>query len=108
MCYDSYLYLPRLYVQLVAAQVLHVTNAALQSDNPGCKVVFGLPTYEDVTLAHHRPSESLANSLRGIGQGLANSQTQHGTIDGIALFADYTTDDNEWKLYDRIWLGKAF
>lgn len=100
MCYDSYLYLPRAYAWLVAQQVVQITKDAAASHS-NCRVIFGLPSYEDVTLAHHKPVESLENALRGVSQGLSDPNSKNQTFAGIALFADYTTDENEWLLYDR-------
>ncbi len=106
MCYDSYLYWPRAYAWLLSQQVVHVSRAVADG-GPNCKVLFGLPTYEDVTLAHNHSSESFANSLRGVRDGLSDAGTVHSNIDGIALFADYTTDAAEWKLYTDYWLQCA-
>lgn len=103
MCYDSYLYLPRAYVWLVAEQAKHATDDCAGTN---CKVILGLPTYEDVTLAHHAHVESLENALRGVSIGLSDSASRKMAFDGIALFADYTTDENEWADYKKYWLGK--
>ena len=107
MCYDSYMYLPRAYSWLLCQQVVHVTSAvamANASSKAHCVVLFGLPTYEDATLAHRAQSESLANSLRGLNAGLESRDTVRDVIEGIALFADYTTDGAEWKTYADYWL----
>ena len=94
------------YAWLVAQQVVHVSTAA-DAANKNCKVIIGLPSYEDVTLAHHHKTESLANSLRGLNDGLADKGTVRSNIEGIALFADYTTDEAEWKLYSDYWLKRS-
>lgn len=102
MCYDSYVILPRLYVWLVAQQVIHITSD-VELANPKCHVVLGLPTYEDVTAAHHKHAENLSNALRGVALGLSNLKSRSEVLDGIALFADYTTDNSEWKTYSDYW-----
>ena len=101
MSYDSYLWLPRMYGALVARQVKHVSQDVSQA-NPHCTVIIGLPTYKNTTLTHQPFCESLANSLRGIEQGLRDNKksAEKSNIDGIALFADYTTDEKDWKLFD--------
>lgn len=104
MCYDSYLYLPRAYIWLVSQQAIHIT-ADCANANPACKVILGLPTYDNQTLAHHPFSESLKNALRGVQQGLADINANSESFEGIALFADYTTDKNEWTLFEEYWLG---
>ncbi len=107
MCYDSYLYLPRAYAWLLSQQVVHVTNAIAEANANSkmhCMAVFGLPTYEDVTPAHRAQCESLANSLRGINEGLNSDSSVPDVVEGIALFADYTTDGAEWTTYVDYWL----
>lgn len=96
MSYDSYLWWPRVYGALVARQVMHA-SADVSAANPHCTVMIGLPTYKNTTLTHQPFCESFANSLRGVEQGL---QEKKSNIDGIALFADYTTDAEDWKLFD--------
>lgn len=97
MGYDSWLYLPSLYVRLISQQVIQVCQAA---EGTNCKVIIGLPTYEDVTLAHHKPVETLRHGLMGVQEGLSNCKARD-RFEGIALFADYTTDEQEWKLFDK-------
>lgn len=107
MCYDSYLYFPRAYAWLLSQQVVHVTKAIADANSSAkvqCAVVFGLPTYEDITLAHRAQCESFANSLRGLNNGLQSSGAVRDVVEGIALFADYTTDGAEWKDYAAYWL----
>jgi spore germination protein YaaH len=100
MCYDSWFYLPRAYVWLVAQQAVHVTQAARDTR---CKVILGLPVYEDATVAHHKSTENLFHGLIGVYQGMADPNTIKDRFEGIALFADYTTDEQEWQLYDHDW-----
>ncbi|HEY9679541.1 MAG TPA: glycosyl hydrolase family 18 protein [Drouetiella sp.] len=103
MSYDSYLYSARAYSWLVSEQVKHVSNDVFVS-NRNCKIVFGLPTYEDKTLAHNHTIESLNNALRGFANGYENGGAKHSQIEGVALFADYTTDEREWANYSRVLL----
>ena len=37
--------------------------------------------------------------LRGLGGG--------GTFEGVALYAEWTTDPAEWAAYERLWRGKS-
>jgi Glycosyl hydrolases family 18 len=103
MCYDSYQYFPSAYIWLVEQQCVHILEASKASTKK-CKIIFGLPTYEDVTLAHYRNVENLLNALRGMQQGLKGKRATATNLEGIALFADYTTDEREWDNYQRYWL----
>ena len=30
-----------------------------------------------------------------------------GTFEGVALYAEWTTDAHEWETYERLWRGRA-
>jgi hypothetical protein len=102
MVYDSMMYTPRSYVALARNQAWHVTRAVART-NPHCRVLLGLPTYEDVTRAHNPHAENLLLGLKGVREGLADARAVPATFAGIALFADYTTDESEWQTYRRWW-----
>jgi len=40
----------------------------------------------------------LVSGLRGVGGG--------GTFEGVAIYAEWTTDESEWRTYDRLWRGR--
>lgn len=133
MGYDSYFYMPSMYTWLMSQQVTHVGNA-VKSGSDKCRVLIGVPTYEDATAAHKYYVESFTNALRGIAAGLralpsipvptpssptspnssrasidstamsSTSLSTDGVVDGIALFADYTTDEKEWSDYRQYWM----
>jgi hypothetical protein len=105
MCYDSYFYQPRAYVWLVEQQCHHYLDDA-QKAGAHCKIMLGLPTYDtkDGTAGHIDLTENVLMGLKGVRQGLVNCQSDLASFDGVALFADYTTDDKEWKQVDQLWL----
>ena len=103
MCYDSGIYSPRGYVWLVHQQVVHV-SAAVQRSAPKCRVLFGIPTYAAGGLSHHVPAENIGMGLIGVREGIADPKACPGVVAGVAPFADYTTQESEWKLYRRWWL----
>lgn len=104
MCYDSFFYLPRAYVWLVHQQAVHVTQAAA-SVLPKCTVLLGIPSYEQGTAGHSNHAETIIMGLKGVREGLSDSQSVVSQFDGVAVFAEYTTNEEEWLVYDRLWLG---
>lgn len=104
MCYDTGVYLPRVYVWLVRQQAIHVTRAVARG-NPECGIILGVPTYAKGGRAHHPRAENLRLALKGVREGLASGGADTSVFEGIAPFADYTTDPAEWQTYDRLWLG---
>jgi hypothetical protein len=70
------------------------------------RVLLGVPTYDGTGLMHRGDVETLENALLGIVAGLRGSGAG-GTIEGVALYAYWTTDDDEWRTYERLWRGGA-
>jgi hypothetical protein len=103
MCYDSGLYLPRAYVWLVRQQAIHVTRAAVRG-NPRCRVLLGVPTYARGGASHHAWAENIRMALKGVREGLADARADTTVFAGVAPFADYTTQAEEWQGYEELWL----
>jgi hypothetical protein len=95
MGYDTGLYVPRAYVWLMRQQAIRVTRS-VGTANPDCGVVLGLPTYESILPAHNAWSENVRLALKGVREGLGNPACDTSAFEGVALFADYTTDGDEW------------
>ncbi|PQV65443.1 Glycosyl hydrolases family 18 [Abditibacterium utsteinense] len=114
MAYDSALYFPRHYVWLIKEQMFRVPRAA-KNANPRCEVLLGVPSYEDGGASHWSSAENLQMALRGAREGISQTLSQStknegvasATIDGIALFADYSTDSREWALWRRSFSQKS-
>ena len=104
MCYDSGLWMPRSYAWLVRQQAIRVSRAI---EKTNCRMLIGVPTYEDGGLSHHAHAESLRVALQAVRQGLSNPGARPRVFDGVALFADYTTDEDEWKTYRALWPPKV-
>lgn len=102
MAYDTGAYFPRLYVSMVASQVEGVTRAVAGTR---CSVLIGLPTYEGGLRSHNPRAENLRLGLLGVRDGLSRLPKDAKSIQGIALFADYTTDEEEWETYRKLWIG---
>jgi hypothetical protein len=69
-----------------------------------CEVLIGVPSYED-DAAHHRPDvERIDIALRGINE---SSTDWPENIRGVAVYGSWTTDANEWDVYEALWRGRA-
>jgi hypothetical protein len=99
MAYDSAAYTPRLYVWWVSEQVVRSTRAA---SGTGCRVVMGVPTYGNGTPSHNPHAENLRLALMGVRGGLAGGAVL-SAWQGVGIFADYTTDESEWKSFKALW-----
>ena len=106
MGYDSGLYFPRHYVWLIREQAARVTRASTRG-NPKCRVLIGVPTYEKGGLSHQANAENLKMALVGVVDGLRDARANPAAFEGVALFSDETTDDEEWSFYRAAWLNGA-
>lgn len=97
--------MPRAYVWLVRQQAIRVPRA-VRNANGNCRVLLGLPTYGHGLPSHNPRAENLANTLRGVREGLADPAANPSAFAGVAMFADYTTTATDWSTNERLWLTK--
>jgi hypothetical protein len=104
MAYDTALPTPGLYRRYVAYAAEAGTAAILQSRS-SCRLLMGVPTYDETGLMHRGRVETPANAILGIVAGL-RGLGGGGTFEGVALYAEWTTDAAEWEVYERLWRGR--
>lgn len=105
MAYDTGIPTPSLYRRYLSyaagtvARTLHDTGSR-------ARVLVGVPTYDGSGIMHRVGVENAANALPGIVAGLRGLGAG-GTFEGVALYAEWTTDEREWETYDRLWRRKT-
>lgn len=82
--------------------MLRVTRAVARG-NPRCRVLIGLPTYGKGPRSHHAGAENIRTALKGVREGLEDPRTKRSVFAGVAPFADYTTQPEEWEGYRALW-----
>ncbi len=103
MSYDTALFtapLYRRYLSWVSSTLTHKL-----SHGSTARVLVGVPTYDDANLMHRADVETLENALQGVVAGL-RGVGGGGTFEGVAIYAEWTTDENEWATFDRVWRGR--
>jgi hypothetical protein len=100
MAYDTAIPTPDLYRRYVSYAAASVTGNFVRSERT--RVLVGIPTYEDHGLMHRKGVEEPENALAGVVAGL-RGRTGGGTFEGVALYAEWTTDPDEWEVYERVW-----
>ena len=101
MTYDTAIPTPGLYRRYVAYAAAMVTADLSRSSR--ARVLVGIPTYKDSGLMHRKGVETPENALIGVVSGLRGRAG--GTFEGVALYAEWTTDPEDWAVYERVWRG---
>lgn len=86
MAYDTFQPTSEMFSRYVAYQA-----RTLRSVVPG-ELLIGVPSYEDNWPYHNPRAETLEAGLRG---------ARHSGADGVALYAEWTTDPREWGVLER-------
>ena len=105
MAYDTALPTAPLYRRYVAWAASSVTST-LADSSIRARVLMGIPTYPETGMMHRGGVETPENALLGVVAGL-RGLGGGGTFEGVALYAEWTTDAGEWAAYERIWLGRS-
>ena len=98
--YDTTLPTPSLYRRYGRAG----STLTQRATRARARVLVGVPTYDQTGLMHRAGVETPENALLGVVSGLRGLGAG-GTFEGIALYAEWTTDDDEWAAYERLWRG---
>ena len=104
MAYDTGIPQPNLYRRYVAWAAGAVTHDFVDQ-KARARVLLGIPTYDETGLMHRASVESPENAILGVVAGL-RGLGGGGTFEGVALYAEWTTDAREWEVYERLWRGK--
>ncbi len=104
MAYDTGLPTPGLFRRYVSWAAASLTRT-LAGSRSRSRVLMGVPTYDETGLMHRRGVETPENAMLGVVAGL-RGVGGGGTFEGVALYAEWTTDENEWDAYERLWRGR--
>lgn len=106
MSYDTALESTGAYERLVAEWTRDLLATLPTHADGGCELRMGVPTYEDDELYHRPDVETAEHALRGILHALASDDAPR-PLEGVAIYASWTTDAAEWATYERLWRGRA-
>jgi len=105
MAYDTALPTPALYRRYVSYAASRITET-LDASRSRARILMGIPTYDETSLMHRAGVETPENALLGAVAGL-RGRGRGGTFEGVALYAEWTTDEADWDVYERIWRGRG-
>lgn len=104
MAYDTGLPNAGLYRRYVTWAAATVTRTLVR-EKARARLLIGVPTYDETGLMHRAGVETTENALLGTIAGL-RGLGGGGTFEGVALYAEWTTDASEWAVYERLWRGR--
>lgn len=105
MAYDTAQRVALVYETMVATWVRELLETLPPPSEGGCQWSMGVPAYEDDEPWHDPNTETIEHGIRGVRRGLAGRDVpEHFT--GIAIYASWTTDREEWSAYERFWRGR--
>ncbi len=102
MIYDSAMPFAALYRHWSRFQVVKISQAV---NGTGVDLFFGIPTSEEKTLTHSTIAENITSGLQGIINGLNDAEAHPSAVTGVAIYPYWETDEAEWSIYQRLWLG---
>lgn len=103
MVYDSAMPISPFYWQWSRFQTINVSKALQSYDG---EVFLGIPTSEENSLTHRPWAETMESGLKGTIAGLNDKAAYPEVITGVAIYPYWETDDEEWQIYQRLWLGQ--
>ena len=64
------------------------------------------PTSRCSTLFHRPEVEHLEVGLIGLLRGITNSSDPFGPPVGVAIYANWTTEESEWETFHQLWMDR--
>jgi hypothetical protein len=91
------------YSQWVAYQV-KTFAAAIAELNTDTDLLIGVPTFDAEPPGHDPTIENIDSAVQGIRDGLKQAGNSAHYVTGLAVYADWTTDDTEWSAFQNDWI----
>ncbi|MFW5709267.1 MAG: hypothetical protein ACOCX5_03500 [Chloroflexota bacterium] len=103
--YNSYLTDEADYSAWVAYQVRTYAEA-IGDLGTSTRVLVGVPTYESILPAHDERIENISAAIVGVVRGLEDAGEMRSAIQGLALYAEWDTDEIEWEQLRSNWVNR--
>ena len=102
MAYDAGLPLEKAYVGFVRHETILLSDWACAI--PGHELLIGIPSYEDVAFTDPE-IENIRTAALGVRSALEALGAVPPCFAGVAVYANWVTDAQEWEQYERYWRG---
>ena len=80
-------------------------TGALDASGSDARVLMGVPTYDTFGFMHRAASRRPRTRWSASWPACAAS-ARGGTFEGVALYAEWTTDEADWAVYERFWRNR--
>ncbi|MEO0563498.1 MAG: hypothetical protein AAF125_15425, partial [Chloroflexota bacterium] len=97
---------PTAYSTWVAYQTKTFAEA-VAALNVETEVLMGVPTYPAELPAHDPAVENVETAVRGVNSGLIQAGEAAEVVTGLTIYAEWTTDDQEWSDFQVYWVNPA-
>jgi hypothetical protein len=103
MAYQSSLTSTADYAQWVSYQVKTYALAVAELDTK-TDLFIGIPTFDAEPPGHDPAVENINSAVEGVRLGLEQAGDAARYVTGLAIYADWTTDDTEWSDFHSAWV----
>jgi hypothetical protein len=103
MAYDTSINNQKNYIGFVSYETETLLKWACAF--PRHRVLIGIPSYEDVPRLSNPKVENIVNASLGVRAALEGDPQRLRCFDGVAVYAEWVTDADEWRDYEQYWLG---
>ena len=93
------------YAWAYSAAVAWVTRLTWHNIGTNNVLFIGVPTSEETTAGFDPAAENIESALTGIARTMPSDRDSPRMF-GLAIYADWTTDEAEWAVWRRHWLGE--
>lgn len=105
MAYQSSLTSTSDYAQWVAYQVQSYAQAVAELGlDTETDLFIGIPTFDAEPPGHDPAVENIDSAVQGVELGLQQAGDAARYVKGLAIYADWTTDDAEWADFLSAWV----
>lgn len=105
MAYNSGLSTSGDYIEWMAYQV-EAFAEAISELGEGTTLIVGIPTYDAEPPGHDPDVENVQSALQGYSLGLEQAGEAAAFVQGIAIYADWETDETEWEQFNAWVAGR--
>jgi hypothetical protein len=103
MVYNSGLSSPADYSTWVAYQVKTFAEAVAEL-NTDTDLIIGIPTYSAAPPGHDPVVENVLSAVEGIKLGIEQAGDAARYVRGLAIYAEWETDESEWTDFQSAWV----